>query len=357
MKTYIKYLIYNFLKSFLFVFFIIFCLIIILNILSEIEYFKNYNVETYFPIYISILNSADLIFEMYPFIFLLSTQIFFIYLINDNQIQIFKYSGLKNSNIVNIISILSLIMGIFIITIFYSFSSNLKNIYLELKNKYTSDSEYLAVITKNGLWIKDIDNENIKIINASKIDGNTLNEVFISEFDKNYNLIRNITSKKVDVSRKNWLLFNAKIYEKNSSEKLDNLNFYSNFDIKKINDLYSDLSSLSLIELFDLRKNYKQINYSTIEVDLQIHKLLSYPFYFTLMTIFASLIMFNTKKLNNNTLKILVGLFFSVIVYYINNFFYVLGKTEKMPMVVSVWLPLIILSIVNFSMITKVNHK
>ena len=248
-------------------------------------------------------------------------------------------------------------MGIFIITIFYSFSSNLKNIYLELKNKYTSDSEYLAVITKNGLWIKDIDNENIKIINASKIDGNTLNEVFISEFDKNYNLIRNIISEKVDVSKKNWLLFNAKIYEKNKSEKLNNLNFYSNFDIKKINDLYSDLSSLSLIELFDLRKNYKVINYSTIEVDLQIHKLLSYPFYFTLMTIFASLIMFNTKKLNNNTLKILVGLFFSVIVYYINNFFYVLGKTEKIPMVVSVWLPLIILSIINLSMIMKVNHK
>ncbi len=357
MKTYIKYLIYNYFKSFLFVFFITFCLIIILNILSEIEFFKNYNVEVYFPIYISILNSADLIFEMYPFIFLISTQSFFIYLINDNQIQIFKYSGLKNSNIVNIISILSLIMGIFIITIFYSFSSNLKNIYLELKNKYTSDSEYLAVITKNGLWIKDIDNGNIKIINASKIDGNTLNEVFISEFDKNYNLIRNITSKKVDVSRKNWLLLNAKIYEKNSSKKLDKLNFYSNFDIKKINNLYSDLSSLSLIELFNLRENYKQINYSTIEVDLQINKLLSYPFYFTLMTIFASLIMFNTKKLNNNTLKILVGLFFSVIVYYINNFFYVLGKTEKMPMVVSVWLPLIILSIVNFSMITKVNHK
>ena len=357
MKTYIKYLIYNYFKSFLFVFLITFCLIIILNILSEVEFFKNYNVEAYFPIYISVLNSADLIFEMYPFIFLISTQSFFIYLINDNQIQIFKYSGLKNSNIVNIISILSLIMGIFIITIFYSFSSNLKNIYLELKNKYTSDSEYLAVITKNGLWIKDIDNGNIKIINASKIDGNTLNEVFISEFDKNYNLIRNITSEKVDVSRKNWLLLNAKIYEKNSSKKLDKLNFYSNFDIKKINNLYSDLSSLSLIELFNLRENYKQINYSTIEVDLQINKLLSYPFYFTLMTIFASLIMFNTKKLNNNTLKILVGLFFSVIVYYINNFFYVLGKTEKMPMVVSVWLPLIILSIVNFSMITKVNHK
>ena len=87
-------------------------------------------------------------------------------------------------------------MGIIIITVFYSFSSNLKNLYLELKNKYTSDSEYLAVITKNGLWIKDIDNGNIKIINASKIDGNNLNDVFISEFDQNYNLTRNIIVKR-----------------------------------------------------------------------------------------------------------------------------------------------------------------
>ena len=84
MKTYIKYLTYNYLKSFLFVFFIMLCLIIILNILSEIEYFKNYEFQAYFPIYISILNSANMIFEMYQFIFLLSTQVFFIYLINDN---------------------------------------------------------------------------------------------------------------------------------------------------------------------------------------------------------------------------------------------------------------------------------
>ena len=31
----------------------------------------------------------------------------------------------------------------------------MKNIYLELKSVYTNDGKYLAVITKNGLWIKD----------------------------------------------------------------------------------------------------------------------------------------------------------------------------------------------------------
>ena len=60
----------------------------------------------------------------------------------------------------------SLVLGLIIITLFYNFSSNLKNLYLELKNNYISDDKYLAVITKNGLWIKDSVKENIYIINV-----------------------------------------------------------------------------------------------------------------------------------------------------------------------------------------------
>ena len=55
-----------------------------------------------------------------------------------------------------------------IVILFYNLSSNLKNIYLELKNNYTSDDKYLAVITNNGLWIKDNVKDNVNIVNASK---------------------------------------------------------------------------------------------------------------------------------------------------------------------------------------------
>ena len=40
MKTYIKFLINIYLKSFIYVFFIMFSLILILNILSEVEFLK-----------------------------------------------------------------------------------------------------------------------------------------------------------------------------------------------------------------------------------------------------------------------------------------------------------------------------
>ena len=54
-----------------------FSLVLILNLLSELDFFKNINVNTYFPLYLSLLNSVSLIFEMLPFIFLISIQFFF----------------------------------------------------------------------------------------------------------------------------------------------------------------------------------------------------------------------------------------------------------------------------------------
>ncbi len=357
MKTYIKFIIKVFLKSFLNIFLIMLSLVFILNLLSELDFFKDLSVNTYFPLYLSLLNSPSLIYEMLPFIFLISTQFFFINFFKNNEIQIFKYSGLKNSSIIKILSSTTLIMGLIIITLFYNFSSNLKNFYLELKSNYTSDNKYLAVITNNGLWIKDKIGKSTLVINSSKIEKNFLIDAFVSEFDDNYEVIRNISSEKINIKNYEWIIYDAKIFKGNFISNEKKLILKSNFNYERIQGLFSNLSSLSIFELYELKKNYNLLGYSTIEVDIEIHKLFSFPFYFVLMTIFSSIIMFNSKNLKNTTFKISLGLFSSVFIYYINNFFYVLGNTEKIHFVAAVWFPLAILSLINVLMINNINEK
>ena len=357
MKFYIKFLIINFLKSFLYVCLTIFCLVLILNLLTEIEFFRNINVKYYFPVYVSLLNSPSLVFEMFPFIFLVSTQVFFFILFKNQQIQTFNYSGLKNSKILSILIFTSFFIGIILISLFYNLSSNLKNIYLELKNTYTADDKYLAVITNNGLWIKDNVGKKINIINASKIDNRYLVDATITELDREFNVSRHIQSEKINISSKNWKISNPVIYNGNNKSLEANINFYSNFDYERIQGLFSNLSSLSLLKLFDLKKNYSLLNLSTTEVNLQIHKILSYPFYLCLMTILSTIIMFNTKKFKSDTLKISIGLFFSVLIYYLNNFFNIMGKTEKIPIIFAIWFPIILLVVINMIYSRKINEK
>ena len=357
MKVYIKFISTVFLKSLVFVFLIMTSLVFILNLLSELEFFKNESTNISFTLFLSILNSPIQIFELFPFIMLITIQLFFIKLFENKEIDIFKYSGLKNSNLLGILMVLSIITGIFVISVFYNLSSNLKNIYLEIKSGYTSDGKYLAVITKNGLWIKDKIGNKIIITNASEINQNFLSNSFITEFDEEYNVIRNIKSNKIDISSNNWRIINAKVYNKNDYKNEDFLNLKTNFDVNRIQSLYSNLSALNFIELYELRENYKKLNYSTIDVDIHLLKLISYPLFLLLITLFSSLIMLNIKQVKGSTFKILIGLFFSVIIYYLNNFSYVLGATERISLILSITLPMIILLIVNCLMLYRVNEK
>ena len=357
MKTYTKFIISIFLNSIFNVFLIMFSLIFILNLLTELEFFKNIQVSIYYPLYFSFLNTPSFIFDIFPFIFLLSTQLFFNSLFNDDQIDILKYSGLKNSKILLIINITTFVLGIFIIIFFYNLSSNVKSLYLELKTNYTKDDKYLAVITNNGLWIKDIIRSKTLIINAAKIDKNFLVDTYISEFDQNFEIVKNIRSKKIDITKNEWLIYNAEIYEQNYKKNEKILKLNTNFNYNIIQNLFSNLSSLSLLDLWEMRKNYKKLNYSVTDIDLQLMKLISYPLYLLLMTMLAAIIMFNTKKSSNKYKRIVLGLFCSVVIYYFSNFFYVLGSTEKINLAISVTIPLLILFLINIYFMRNINAK
>ena len=357
MKTYIKFLLSLFIKSFFKVFFIFFVLILIINIFEEIDFFKDVKVNSLLPLSLSFLNTPSIVFEILPFIFLISAQIFFIYLIENNELQIFKYSGLTNIKIIGIIGTFVFFFGIVLIIFFYNFSSKLKNTYLEIKNNYSTDNKYLAVITENGLWIKDEINQKINIINASKIDNQYLTDVVITQFNKDHNYIKTIQSKKVDVSTYNWRILDASISQNNKTTLEKEIKLISNFDLKKIHSLFSNLSSLTILQIFKLRKDYEALNYSVTDIDSHLVKLFSYPLYLTIMTILSSIIMLHVGYQKNLIFNIIFGIFISVIIYYINFFFNILGTTERVPIVLSVLLPLIILTIINTIFIIRINEK
>tara|TARA_B110000211_G_scaffold48065_1_gene52014 strand:- start:2671 stop:3744 length:1074 start_codon:yes stop_codon:yes gene_type:complete len=357
MKTYIKFLINLFNISFIKIFTTFFFIILITNILEQIEFFKDKNLSFLYIFFLSFLNTPSILFEILPFIFLLSTQVFFIYLIDKNELKIFKYSGLNNIKIIKFLGIYSFIIGIIFVVFFYNGSSILKNSYLLIKNNYSDDNKYLAVVTENGLWIKDEINDSINLINANKVNDNFLLDVSITKFDKDFNILETLKSKKVDISSKNWKILNPTLFKNGSQNIFEELIIESNFDLQKINNLFSNLSSLTMLDLITLRTSYISLNYSVTDINSHLLKIISYPIYLTLITIFSAIIMYNIGYQKNTFFKITLGIFLSVIIYYINNFLIILGTNEKIPLILSIFLPLIILSIINFISIIKLNEK
>ena len=357
MKTYIKFLISLFNKCFFKVLTIFFIIILILNILEQVEFFKDENLNLFYLVFLSFLNTPSIVFEILPFIFLLAAQLFFLQLIENNELEIFKYNGLDNVKIIKILSIYSFVLGVIFVIVFYNISSVLKNSFLLIKNSYTNDDKYLAVISENGLWIKDQINNNINIINASKVDNEFLLDVSITQFNNDFKILRIIKSNKVDISSNEWIVIKPQILENDKSRFQDQVKLISNFDLKKINSLFSNLYSLTIIDLINLKKNYKSLNYSVTDLNSHLYKIFTYPIYLSLITIFSAIIMLNIGYGKNTFFTITYGIFLSVIIYYINYFFNILGTNEKIPLFLSIILPLIILSIINFTSIIKLNEK
>ena len=357
-KIYVKYI----LKKFFFIFFnvslVFLSLAIVLNIFEEISFFKNIDSNPLLPYFLTLLNAPITLFEIFPFIFLISAQFFFYYLYKNDEILLLKNSGLSNLKIIKILFLSTFLMGLLIILLYYNLSSKLKFVYTDIKNNYTNDNKYLAVVNDSGLWLKDETKESILIIKSKNINNNFLLQVFINEFDFDFKLKKTIQADKVNIDNKDWILKNPIITKNNVTLKnIDKLKFKTNFDDEKIRNLFSNFSTLHIVELFDLKKDYENLGYSSDEIQIHILKLFLSPYLFALMTVFSSIIMINIKKNKSIFFNIILGIFISVLIYYFNFVFLSLGNTGKIPPNVSVFLPVLFLTIISVMGLVRVNEK
>ena len=357
-KTFELYLIFLFTKKILNVFLIFFALIFILNLFEEINFFKDLERNIFFPIIFSGLNTPSTLFEIFPFVFLIGTQFFFLDIIDKNEIEILKINGLSNFRILKVLFFTSLLFGFILITVFYAISSKLQFIYFDTKNSYTNDDKYLAVIKDSGLWIKDEIDNKIYIINADKISNNLLINVSIHEFDKNFQLVNLIISKKIDISSYEWILTKPSFFKGNKTTQLEEEYLIkTHFDFKKINSLFDNLSTLNFSQLLELKDDFKSLGNSTREVDIHLHKLYSLPLFISIMTILSSIIMFNNKRNNSIVFHLLLGILLSVIVYYLSYLSYLLGENGKIPIILSIYLPIVILILIALIGTVRLNEK
>ena len=357
-KIYQKYLIKNFFIKFFYITFIFLSLIIILGILEEISFFKNLEKNIFYPIMLTLLNAPITLFEIFPFIFLLTTQFVFYDMIKSEELNVLKKNGLTNLNIIKILFILSIIIGVINVLIYYNLASSLKFYYTNIKNNFSNDNKYLAMVTNSGLWIKDEINDKTLITNSNYIEKNFLKESTINEFDSNFILIQTIQSNNIDIKNNNWIIYKPKITKDNiTTEDNDQIIISTNFNVDKINNIFSNISTLNLSKLFNLKKEFEEVGYSTDEIMIHLLKLSSMPIFYGVLTVLSSIIMFNFTQQKSLLFHVMIGILMSVMIYYLNFIFNSLGNNGRIPINVSIFFPLIIVSLFSIIGLVNINEK
>ena len=357
-KTLDKYFISLFYKKLLILSVIFFSLSFTLTIFEEITFLSDSTSAFYLPFMLAIFDAPTTLLEIFPFIILITAQLFFIDLIKKKENEIIKINNLNNFYIIKLLAFCSFLFGILIITIYYPISSKLKFIYSDIKNVYSDDGKYLKHLNDNGIWIKDEFNNEIYIINGATKKDPFLKDVFISKFNNNFDLVENIFSENVDISNDQWVIENPIIFKDNRQIRLDKtMLLNTHFNIDKINSAFRNLNSFNLFQLIDIKDENKLLGYSSQDIDLHFLKIISLPIYFTILVVISSLIMLNIKKNKPYIFHVLLGISLSVIIYYINNIFNVFGLTNKIPIYLSIYFPMIFLSIISIMGLIRINEK
>tara|TARA_B100000963_G_C22486316_1_gene607092 strand:- start:566 stop:1003 length:438 start_codon:yes stop_codon:yes gene_type:complete len=144
---------------------------------------------------------------------------------------------------------------------------------------------------------------------------------------------------------------------KNNVEKKDIYKLTSNYNYEKINNLFKNFDTRSFIEL---TLNYNKLldyGYNERLLEQNLHSLLTIPFFLFVMTALASILTLNTLKRSDNFKFIIIGIVVSVIVFYFKDFSLALGQTDRIPLIVSVWVPVVVLSLFAFIGVIQINEK
>ena len=75
------------------------------------------------------------------------------------------------------------------------------------------------------------------------------------------------------------------------------------------------------------------------------------------MTMMSAIIMLNIKQNKPKIFHLIVGILLSVFIYYINFFANILGQNDRIPVTISIWIPLIILTLLSSIGLVRINEK
>ena len=91
-----------------------------------------------------------------------------------------------------------------------------------------------------------------------------------------------------------------------------------------------------------------QKGYGKIFLVQSLHSMMTLPFYLYVMTALATILTLHTMKNSENFKFIVIGLILSALIYYFKDLSLALGKTDRIPLILSIWTPIITLSFFTF---------
>ena len=320
-------------------------LIILIFFIDLIELFRRSSnklgvTHIYHPNFVDLIGMASLkivgnIQKILPFAALIGSIACFNQWRKKNYYVISKTSGISLWKILSPILVCFFCVGLFSITALNPFSTLLNKKYETLETLFFGKANFkqFSFDTK-GLWIKQSSGQKFLIINANKIDEklNTLFNLNIFVYDKDKTFLKRIAAQKGKFTPDKLILNDVKLIDKNSKiSNFKNYSFSINFDTSRLNVATKKPDKIFLFDYpyYLIKMNAYGLNISKHLI--HFFKLICQPFLIISMILLSASLMLRSSERKVEVGIVSLSLVVGFSLYFIGDFIFALGFSEKIP--------------------------
>ncbi len=345
------YIFYRFLYSFLITFTILAIIIFVGDFVEQFRKSAGKNVPIEIIFQLAALNFPSLITSTLPITAFLASIMAHLILIRNSEsiiINALGYSLLKST-------LPAILLYLFISLMFITVANPLIAVfdkqYSELEYKYIDRVDKFASITKNGLWLKQENEESnlSSVLYAQKIQnkGKNLLNFMVLEYDSNGAFQGRLDGEFASLNSGYWEMLNTQISPKyGETDFKERILYKTNIKLDDITDSLSSPSSISIYRLLTFISFLEGLGYSAIDFKMHLYDLVFLPLFIVSMVLLASSIVINLKQNDKFTRVIVYSFIMIFIIYFISNLLDALGSTSQLhPLISKLLMPLIVLVI------------
>ena len=343
------YLFRSFFFSFLITFAIFAILIFVGDFVEQFRKSTNKEVPLQIIFQLSSYNFLNLTMFTLPVVAFFSSLSAFLFLIRNSELIVVASSGISIRSILIAPIVLYLLIGVFFIAALNPLMAVFDDRYSELEYEYINRVDKFASITKNGIWLKQFNNNNnlSSVLYAKDIkdEGATLSNFMILEYDKNGSFQGRLDGNTAILYDGYWKMTNVQISPRfNDPYFEEKFQYQTNIRIEDISDSLSSPLSISFWRLGRFIDFLENLGYSATDFKLHYYNLVFLPFLMISLLILSASVSNNLKQNDKFFATFIISFILIFIVYFISNLLDALGSSSQInPLIAKASMPIVVL--------------
>ena len=236
----------------------------------------------------------------------------------------------------------AMMLGVLHMTLLNPVSAALLSRYEAREAELLGPQKRLVTISREGLWLKEADDEGAFILHAGKINLRNweLQQVMTLFFDREDNNIQRIDAMRAQLAEGRWIFKDAMISRAGEvTSHRAQLSVTTDMTRDDIEDSYADPETISFWALPEFIRTLDQTGLSATALRIHYQTLLAQPLFLAAMVLLAAAVSLRPPRSGMTVLLVIAGLATGFVVFFFSSFLKALGMTHQIPVIMAAWAP------------------